>query len=221
MASGFVTREPFEDEDFRAGSKSSKIYYVGIRFDSMIDPDLEEGSNLNIEKLPAGELSAFFRKVKNAAAGGILIPPAAALEIEERWRSLLASSGLQADFRADEVEQVNPFFEGATRVVLVNAFERNRYARDACLKHHRCICAICAFDFEKFYGELGRDFIHVHHVVPLADIRSEYLINPITDLIPVCPNCHAMLHRNKKTMSAEELRERIVESRTLNRPNSG
>lgn len=53
-------------------------------------------------------------------------------------------------------------------------------------------------NFEKFYGKLGKHFIHVHHIIPLKDINEEYIVNPIKDLIPVCPNCHAMLHTKNK-----------------------
>jgi 5-methylcytosine-specific restriction protein A len=63
-------------------------------------------------------------------------------------------------------------------------------------------------DFEKMYGELGRGFIHIHHVVPISTIGKEYLLDPVKDLVPVCPNCHAMLHRgiNGRVLTVEELR---------------
>lgn len=56
---------------------------------------------------------------------------------------------------------------------------------------------------------MGKGFIHVHHIVPLHTIKSDYVVNCATDLIPVCPNCHAILHKSVKGkfLTAEELRE--------------
>jgi len=73
---------------------------------------------------------------------------------------------------------------------------------------HGTACAVCGIDFEKVYGELGKGFIHVHHTVPIHTIGEEYTINPEKDLIPVCPNCHAMLHRGRDAdaRSIEELK---------------
>ena len=65
--------------------------------------------------------------------------------------------------------------------------------------------------FEDKYGEIGTGFIHIHHIVPISEIGKEYEINYKTDLVPVCPNCHAMLHRkvNDRTLTIEELKERL------------
>jgi 5-methylcytosine-specific restriction protein A len=59
------------------------------------------------------------------------------------------------------------------------------------------------------YGEIGKNFIHVHHVKPLSEIDEQYKINPIKDLRPVCPNCHAMLHKRKPAYSIEEIQDKI------------
>ncbi|MBR3141650.1 MAG: HNH endonuclease [Clostridiales bacterium] len=75
----------------------------------------------------------------------------------------------------------------------------------------RVKCDLCGFNFEKKYGLLGRGFIHVHHIEMVAEYGGERFINPITDMIPVCPNCHAMLHRKRPPLTPEELKE-IIES---------
>ncbi|MGI6222018.1 MAG: HNH endonuclease [Prevotella sp.] len=85
-------------------------------------------------------------------------------------------------------------WEGAVDSVLVNRYERNHKAREECIRLKGCKCAICGFDFEKVYGPIGKHFIHVHHVVPISSIGKDYQLNVDKDLIPVCPNCHAMLH---------------------------
>lgn len=97
-------------------------------------------------------------------------------------------------------------FEGAKKAINVNAYERNPEARKECIKKYGTICCICGFDFKKVYGKLGEGFIHIHHIKPISEIGKEYKINPINDLRPVCPNCHAMLHIRKNILSIEELK---------------
>lgn len=106
----------------------------------------------------------------------------------------------------DELELGKTYTEGAKRQVRVNAYERNPKARAACLKEHGYECVVCAFDFEARYGKRGRGFIHVHHLKPLALTDGSYKLDPIADLRPVCPNCHAMLHRGQSVLSIDELR---------------
>lgn len=96
--------------------------------------------------------------------------------------------------------------EGAKKSIVVNAYERNPKAREECVQHYGTDCAVCGFNFGKVFGELGQGFIHVHHLKPISTIGESYDVNPIQDLRPVCPNCHAMLHRKKDTvLSIEEL----------------
>jgi 5-methylcytosine-specific restriction enzyme A len=103
--------------------------------------------------------------------------------------------------------------EGAQKRVLVNAYERSAFARQACIEHYGYRCAVCAFDFEASYGDRGRNFIHVHHVVPIASIGTTYVVNPVRDLRPVCPNCHAMIHRTTPPCSLDELSAIVKEAR--------
>jgi 5-methylcytosine-specific restriction protein A len=102
------------------------------------------------------------------------------------------------------------YFAGAVRQVLVNQYERDPAARSACVERHGCRCAVCNMSFEERYGDIGKDFIHVHHKKPLATCREEYRIDPERDLVPVCPNCHAMLHTVDPPCTVEELRNRFV-----------
>lgn len=96
--------------------------------------------------------------------------------------------------------------EGGVRQVLVNAYERSSAARAACLVHYGHSCSVCSFDFGKTYGDVGKEFIHVHHLKEIATIAKEYEVDPIQDLRPVCPNCHAMIHRRKPAYSINELK---------------
>jgi predicted HNH restriction endonuclease len=104
----------------------------------------------------------------------------------------------------DEISE--QLFEGAKKTVTINAYERSTEAREQCIEYWKAICAVCDFDFEESYGELGKGFIHVHHLKPISQIGDTYQVDPINDLRPVCPNCHAMLHRQKETLTIEELK---------------
>jgi 5-methylcytosine-specific restriction protein A len=106
----------------------------------------------------------------------------------------------------DELDSEIEYSEGKTKKVLVNSYERNPIARKKCIEHFGLKCQICDFNFEEKYGELGKNFIHVHHKIDISTVGKEYSVNPITDLITVCPNCHSMLHRRKPAFSIEEMK---------------
>ena len=110
----------------------------------------------------------------------------------------------------DQIDPQEPLVEGAQRRVTVNVYERNSKAREECLAEHGYRCAVCEMSFEEYYGDIGRGFIHVHHIKELSSIRDESEVDPIKDLCPVCPNCHAMLHKKKPAFSVDELRQRLT-----------
>lgn len=106
--------------------------------------------------------------------------------------------------------------EGAEQRILSKRYERNKLNRELCLLNKGYKCSICGFDFEESYGTIGRHFIHVHHVIPVSQIGADYIIDPIKDLIPVCPNCHAMLHRKDPPYLPEELKKIVKTERDKN-----
>lgn len=113
----------------------------------------------------------------------------------------------------EEIRKPENFTEGASRVIFVNSYERNAAARARCIAHYGFKCAVCTFNFKERYGGLGNRYIHVHHRVSLAEIKKEYKLNPIRDLVPICPNCHAMIHKTQPALTVEELRKHLVELR--------
>lgn len=122
-------------------------------------------------------------------------------------------AGLQAcGFKAsgdplpNEVSHSEQLVEGAVRQVTVNAYERNPVARARCIEAHGAVCVACGFDFGINYGASASGFIHVHHIRALASIGTQYEVNPIEDLRPVCPNCHAVIHMTNPPRSIEEVR---------------
>jgi len=110
---------------------------------------------------------------------------------------------------AEELPQDLQYPEGAAKQLLVNAYERDPKARAKCIQHYGLNCYVCNLDFLEVYGELGRDFIHVHHLTPFGTSGNRRLTDAIADLRPVCPNCHAMLHRRNPPVPIAELKQRI------------
>lgn len=109
---------------------------------------------------------------------------------------------------AAPLRKTEALVEGSIVELTLSAYERDPTTRRACLNHYGTRCQACGLEFGETYGELGQGFIHVHHITPLSHVREAHTVNPIKDLIPVCPNCHAMLHINQGApLSVEELRD--------------
>jgi hypothetical protein len=94
--------------------------------------------------------------------------------------------------------------EGNLLIASGKRYERSKLLRKLAIQHHGHNCVICGFSFESFYGDVGKGFIHIHHIERLAD-KGRRSINPKVDLVPVCPNCHAMLHTKIPPLMPTEL----------------
>lgn len=129
----------------------------------------------------------------------------------------------------DEIPYTNQEIssEGAMKSVVVNRYERDpkikqkviaAYNKNDIDSRNGYKCQVCGFDFEDAYGDLGKNFIEVHHLVPLSKIKTKHKVDPKKDLIPLCANCHAMIHRMKEP-DYEELcdlyQERCIEKNRL------
>ncbi|MBP7415644.1 MAG: HNH endonuclease [Pyrinomonadaceae bacterium] len=113
---------------------------------------------------------------------------------------------IRFSFTTMDLKAVREYSEGKPKKTTTWTYDRSTEARNDCIEHYGYKCEVCRFDFGATYGDRGRNFIEVHHLKPIADIKREYKINPIKDLRPVCANCHKMLHRRKPVLSIEELR---------------
>lgn len=100
--------------------------------------------------------------------------------------------------------------EGLLKVAEHKSRERNSKLRKVCIDIHGCVCKACGLDMEKMYGALGHGYVEVHHLVPISTTEGLHEVNAATDLVPLCPNCHAMIHRlPPDAMTVESLREHI------------
>jgi predicted HNH restriction endonuclease len=105
-----------------------------------------------------------------------------------------------------EVCSDKPYFEGTVEKIIVNKYERNHKARQECLKHYGYKCCICDFNFLDKYGDIAKEIIEVHHLKKISSINSEYKVDPIKDLRPVCPNCHTVIHSREPIYEIVELK---------------
>lgn len=129
-----------------------------------------------------------------ARSSGTRLKPA----VVEGVRDILAKRGLRLpSFRNPKpVTEIlgRSFTEGGKRSVLVTRHERSRDAREDCTKFFGCVCQGCGFDFRKFYGPLAGGMIEVHHLYPVSQAGKRHKVDPTTDLIPLCANCHRVVH---------------------------
>lgn len=109
------------------------------------------------------------------------------------------------------------FTEGKKLSFYSTRYERNAHNRQIALDYYGYNCQVCGFNFESTYGELGKEYIEVHHIVPLSTLDEEMNIDPTRDLVTVCSNCHRMIHRNKtNTLTINELKKLIIQKNTFN-----
>ena len=138
----------------------------------------------------------------------------------EEWPKLAEYIGTEMPAEDEEhlpeevVEEIDgPILEGAKKTITVNSYERDPKAKKKCKDYYmkrdgHITCQICGFDFGKEYGLEYANRIHIHHILPLSEIGETYVVDPIKDLIPVCPNCHLILH-DGKGITVEELKKKL------------
>lgn len=121
-------------------------------------------------------------------------------------------SAVYSDIESDKAENEGFIKEGNVKYYYGKRYERNPKNRQRAIEIHGCFCSVCNFNFEKMYGEFGKNFIEVHHIKPLHEFKGEEVdVNPEMDLIPICSNCHRIIHRDvQHLLTIKELREIIA-----------
>lgn len=135
------------------------------------------------------------------------------------WMDLVlrASQGLPADtVFPDDAAHMRTYVEGAVVQRLVNAYERDSEARRASIQHDGRRCCICNFDFGRAYHGIGTGHVHDHHLRPLSQTRESHQVDPIADLLPVCPNCHLVIHLYRTPFSIDDVKAMVARARELN-----
>ncbi|MGJ1225347.1 HNH endonuclease [Sphingobacterium siyangense] len=201
MASGYIKSEPFLAPHWDGSGKL--LHRAKIEFDNVLDYKSQQ--LLSLEKLEEDVCSSFTWTPQNS---GIQIKREVAEKLEEKWFDL-TMKGPSASILAKSQPSIKGISEGTIKSVYCKRYERSSYARNLCIEHHGCSCAVCGLSFEEYYGNIGSGYIHVHHLESISSKQGEYLIDPINDLIPVCANCHSMLHKRIPAFTVEELKKQI------------
>jgi 5-methylcytosine-specific restriction protein A len=198
MGSGVVTTESFLSPHW--SGDGHLVPRVIIEFDALLHPDRDELLSLN--RLEGGELST---QLWTPQASGISISDDVLGALESEWFNHLVADGVNASGLVSADDHGPATCSEGTRLdVRATRYERNPHARKACIDHYGLSCVACGFNFEATYGDIGRGFIHVHHLTPVsAGERST--VDPVKDLRPVCPNCHAMAHRETPPIDLDRL----------------
>lgn len=203
FGAGTVTSKPILSGHWSGEDK--EVQRVFIDFDVLLNPDKEP--ILTNDILKTGNLA---KQQWTPQSSGISIRQELVGELEAVWFDFLATQNIRFNpFLPIENQTPQIFNEGTATQIIQTRYERNPFAREQCLKHFGYKCSVCKFDFAGYYGEIGKHFIHVHHLIRIASIKKKYALDPIKDLRPVCPNCHAMLHRQNPVLTIEELKSRI------------
>lgn len=163
FAAGYVASEPFLSKHWSGEDKD--VYRVLIDFEVLLNPEKEPILTLDI--LKAGNLE---KQQWTPQSSGISIKSELVEELESVWFDFLTTQNTRLNPYAstDSVEK-KTYTEGTVNQITQTRYERNPYARAACIKYYGYSCSVCEFNFEKSFRELGKKFIHVHHLTPSGD----------------------------------------------------
>ena len=193
LGSGFIASRPDSGQHWEKPAENAK--YVDIYFDVLSEEPL-----IPLKRLLEPPFSSFNFTPQPS---GNSITPNVAAALEKAWAN---ATNRVPSIKGKSVEK---FTEGKRRQVQSYMYERDDVARRKCIEHFGYKCYACGFDFEQQYGKLGHEYIQVHHKKPLSEIRKEYEVNPKKDLVPLCANCHVMIHRKVPALTVEELRKQL------------
>lgn len=98
-----------------------------------------------------------------------------------------------------------------------NSYERSPEARATCLHYYGYRCQGCGYKMSELYGEVAERIIHVHHLKPVSKLPPGYEIDPINELVPLCPNCHTVVHARKQPLTIKQLKRALMTPRKKSR----
>lgn len=199
IGSGIINSKPYEMNhwDEKSAKEGKKALYVDIEFDALADiPLLKEDV---LSSPPFNEFNWY------PQGSGKFIPEKVTKQLENFWSNAIRNTSNNTT--KNELKTI--FTEGTIRTRPTTYYERNSNARIECINHYGLKCLVCGFSFEEKYGEIGKNFIHVHHLKQMSERKKKYNFNPIDDLRPLCPNCHHMVHKRLPPYTIEELSKKI------------
>lgn len=170
---------------------------------AFLDRVAKQSSALNISsrRLDEPVVTMYLKHELNRNIPSLYVQPENVDRSEDRYPS--------NDFSLTEEVELEKIYEGSVTQIKVNKYERNPKARKECLEHYGARCVVCDFAFAEKYGPSAAGFMVVHHLTPLSATGERYEVDPIKDLKPVCPNCHAVIHKKVPPFTIEEMQEKI------------
>lgn len=199
---GAVMSPPFEGDHWSGASRSTQ--YVRIRWTELLPYD----DPINVLLLEQDVPDIRWRGIQSS---GWQVRPESERALVDAWEKY---AGLLPEPPPGEIVDGDTYPEGAVVRVEVNRYERDPRARAAALAHWGPVCQACSTDLREVYGlELGARGVHVHHVVPVSQLGPNYQVNPRTDLVPLCPNCHVMIHKTDPLMTPKQFARTILRRR--------
>lgn len=200
---GIIKKQTFNHSNYFFNLFIEELRKNNSEFKKDIEVTNNQGYKIVITQ--SSESNKFFKFIKNTL-----------IEIEKKENVIKLSNQISLiidEYQVFNTNEEKSLLEGIQKTVTITYYERNRKAREECLKHWGYTCVVCEFDFKKTYGKIGEEYIHVHHLNPISKKKEEYKIDPINDLRPVCANCHAMIHKKKEIMMIEKLKEIVVKNK--------
>lgn len=197
----------YADQD----SKKNDFFATIIDFTPFEKVVLAKVDSEYLEIIPESRRSNYWRdgvRVIDEATYNLIISKVSLNKVSEKKAAYISDNVIQN--HQDSLESLS---EGKQSRRYVTTYERNPKYRKQAIAIHGESCAACGFNFGAFYGEYAEGFIHVHHIIPISEFKTPQSIDPETDLIPLCANCHSVIHRKKdSTLSLNELRELITDN---------
>jgi len=199
VGSGVILSVPYKAPhwDAEQAVKGKEVNRVDIAFDV-----ISEAPILDEYFLSTGDFSKFDWYQQSS---GVHVPEAFVQILEDAWSKV---TGTQFKPHKPDVSSTI-YTEGNKNSRLIKQYERNPDARQKCINHYGLSCRVCGMGFTERYGKVGNGFIHVHHLALISEKGEEHKVDAIQDLRPVCPNCHAMLHKKVPPYTIEELKSKL------------
>ncbi len=186
-------------------SEKADLFALIENFSPFKEPILSKTGNKYIEEIPPTRATNYWRDGVRPISKQVyenLISIASAGEPIKHKNVLQPFNDREARLTSKK--------EGDSKLVFTTRYERSKVLRDQAIAIHGTTCIACGFNFENFYSDYGAGYIQIHHVNPISEFDSARLVNPELELVPLCANCHAVVHRRKdKTLSINELKSLI------------
>lgn len=201
-----VLGKSYEDK----ASKKGDQFVAIASYTPFEQPVLAKTPDGYLEEIPASRQSNYWRDGVRPIAANVyqeIINKAPIKQLAEITETRSPLNDLEGSLESAT--------EGNPTLKYVTTYERKNSLRRQAVAIHGDSCLACGFNFSHFYGEYARGYIQIHHVNPVSSFKEARIVDPENELVPLCANCHAVVHRRKeKTLSISELIALIKDSTT-------